>query len=209
LSAYLLVVGPWQRRWGATQAEVAMPMPGDERVRQANFATTRAITIQAPPQQVWPWLAQMGQGRGGLYSYDLLENLVGLDFHSAGRILPEFQELKPGAVIPLEPGGTGYRVVEVEPNRQLVLYAAEADFGSSGVSLAGGESTWVFLLQPVGAQATRLVVRWRARFPYWRSNRPLIFLVGLALDPVEFLMERKMMLGIKQRAEAPQAIQAR
>jgi len=205
IGAYLLVVGPWQRRWGATDAEVDMPMPGDERIPGANFATTRAITIQAPPEKVWPWLAQMGQGRGGLYSYDFLENLVGLDFHSTRQVLPQFQEVKPGDVIPLEPGGTGYKVAEVEPNRRLVLHAAEDDFGESGVSLAGGETTWVFLLQPLGNEATRLIVRWRARFPYWRSNRPQIFLIGLALDPVEFLMERKMMLGIKERAEAQQS----
>ena len=102
-AAYVFAIRPWHRRWGATDAEVSGSMPGDDLVEGANFQTTRAIDIDAPLEAVWPWLAQIGQGRGGFYSYDLLENLMGLDIHSADRILPEFQDLRVGDVIPIEP----------------------------------------------------------------------------------------------------------
>ena len=89
----MLVVRPWHRRWGASDEEVGRSLPGDDLVTEANFETTRAITIDARPEEVWPWLVQIGQGRGGFYSYDLLENAMGLDIQSAGQILPQYQGL--------------------------------------------------------------------------------------------------------------------
>ena len=115
LGVYRLWVQPWQHRWGATDEEVRRPMPGDDLLPDA-ASTTRAITITAPPEQVWPWLAQLGYGRGGWYSYDWIDN----DGQpSADRILPELQQLQVGDQILMLPG-MGPRVREVEPNRYFV-----------------------------------------------------------------------------------------
>lgn len=201
LAAYLVAVGPWHRRWGATDDEVASVMPGDESVVKPNFHTTRAIDIRAPTDRVWPWLVQMGQGRGGLYSYDWLENLMGLDIRSADRILPQFQGLKVGDAIALEPGGSGYRVAMLEPNRLLVGRIDGQVPGEMGALFGrlDAASTWAFLLQERKDASTRLIVRWRARWPLLRS--PVGLAIGLLLDPIEFIMEQRMMRGMKQRAE--------
>lgn len=200
---YRFWFGPRHRRWGAAPEEILRKMPGDELVESPDFNTTRALDIAAPAGCVWPWLAQMGQGRGGFYSYDVLENLMGLNIHSAGKILPAYQGIRPGDKIPLEPEGGGFEVVQVEPERLLVLYAGNR--GETGVEryfqAAGIRSTWVFSIEPRGERHSRLVIRWRARFPYRRSLDPQSWAIGLGLDLVEFLMERKMMLGIRRRAE--------
>lgn len=201
-AAYLGVVRPWHRRWGATDDDVQRTMPGDDLVDNANFCTTRAISIQARASQIWPWLVQLGQGRGGFYSYDLLENTMGLDIRSAGQIVPELQDLQVGDTIPLEPEGGGYRVAEIEPNRYLVLFTeGEGDSDMDQVfRQADAASTWTFLLQEQDGAGTRLIVRWRARWDLTGSVAS--FLIGVMLDPIEFLMEQKMMRGIKERAEA-------
>lgn len=202
LAAYLGVIRPWHRRWGASDPEVAGRMPGDEMVLNANFETTRAIDIDAPVEAVWPWLVQLGQGRGGFYSYDLLENLMDLGIHSADQVLPQFQNLRVGDKIPIEPEGGGYTVAEITPNRHLVLFTDGT--GDSELDKifrqANAASTWTFLLEAPAPQCARLIVRWRARWD--PSSSPSAFLIGLVLDPIEFLMEQKMMRGIKQRAEA-------
>jgi hypothetical protein len=201
LAAYLAVIGPWHRRWGATDDEVARSIPADELAAHANFHTTRAITIQAPVDQVWPWLVQLGQGRGGLYSYDWLENLIKLDLHSADRIRPEFQGLKVGDVIPLESGGDGLRVVSLEPNR-LLVGCVDGRLPGAMSALFGklhAAASWAFLLEVQGGASARLIVRWRARWSLLRS--PISLVIGLLLHPIEFIMGQKMMRGIKERAE--------
>ena len=211
---YLRFIRPWQRRWGATDEEVACAMPGDEEVSQANYLSTRAITIQARATSIWPWLVQMGQGRGGLYSYDWLENLMGLRISNVDQILAEFQHLKVGDIIPLEPGGSGYRVAAIEPTTLLVLVARATDSGWTGtiMKMGNGASTWVYLLRELDSERTRLIVRWRMR---WKPTfkMPALLLIRLLLAPIEFVMERKMLLGIKKRAErasrqAPEPIEA-
>jgi hypothetical protein len=138
---------PWRQHWGATPGEVARAMPGDDRLTMPDEVTTRAITIRARPEQVWPWLAQMGRGRGGLYSYDWLDQWFGvLDAPSATRVLPEFQQIAPGDTIPVG-GSAGWPVAIAQPGETLLL-----DVNESGVRV-----TWVFTLEPVGAGATRLV----------------------------------------------------
>ncbi len=113
-------------RWGALDGEVTDPMPGDGLVPQPQLGYTRAVEIAAPPQQVWPWLVQMGQGRGGLYSFDGLENLVGCDIHSADRVLPDHQVLQVGDLVRLGPVGYPcFRVAAVEPGASLVLVGAD------------------------------------------------------------------------------------
>lgn len=200
---YRQLVRPWHVRWGASDDEVARPMPGDDLVADANLQTTRALTIAAPPQEVWPWLAQLGQGRGGFYSYDLLENLAGLDMHSANRILPEYQELAVGDIIAIEPEGGGYRIAEIEPNRLLLLYLDGEGEGAVADHFrdANAASTWTFVLKPLGSERTRLVVRWRARYPTFGSHNTIAAVLGPILEPVEFVMERKMLKGIRERAE--------
>ncbi len=199
---YQHTIRPWHTRWGATDHEVARAMPGDDLVPGATLQTTRAITIPAPPERVWSWLVQIGQGRGGFYSYDLLENLMGLDIHSADQIVPELQDLQVGDAIPVEPGGGGFQIVALEPERLLVGYIDGGSAGEVGAFFAriGAASTWAFQLEPRPDGATRLVVRWRARWPLSASLPHL--LVGLLIEPVEFLMEQKMMLGIRDRCTA-------
>jgi hypothetical protein len=177
-------------------------MPGDDLVPDANFETTRAIDMDAPPEAAWPSLVQLGQGRGGFYSYDFLEKLMDLDIHSADQILPQYQDLLVGDKIPLEPSGGGYTVAEISPNRHLVLFTG----GSGGAEIdtvfrqASATSTWTFLLEELAGERTRLIVRWRARWDLMSS--PTSLLIALMLDPIEFVMEQKMMRGIKERAEA-------
>ena len=199
-TTYAISRWPKMTSWGATHAETQAPMPGDEIVGDAKYRTTHAVTIDAPPEKVWPWLAQMGQGRGGLYSYDWLENLVGLDIHSVDRVMPELQELTVGDLIRMVPEGTdpdlAFTVVRVDAPHLLVLGPGT----SREKAMASGMlyPCWTFSLRSEGAARTRLVVRFQSDFRPgprgWLMNK-------YALEPIHFLMERKMMLGIKERAE--------
>jgi len=189
--AYWFGLRPWHIRWGATNDEVARPLPGDEIVPRPRNWSTRAITIAAPAAAVWPWLMQIGQGRGGLYSYDWLENLAGCDIHSTNRIIPEFQYLEVGDVIRLGPEGyPAYPVAAVEPGCALVLGGDDPELGPH---------SWAFVLEPIDDRTTRLIVRSRGDYPPSPAN----FVIWRILtEPLHFVMERKMLLGIKQRGEA-------
>ena len=179
LVVYRVLVQSWQHRWGATDEEVGRAMPGDDLLPGATGNTTRAITIAAPPDRVWPWLVQLGYGRAGWYSYDWIDN----DGHpSADRIIPELQELTIRDQIPMLPG-MGPRVREIQPNRYLV--AGDDDGG-----------TWCLALYPT-AQGCRLVSRWRVNWPITPATAFWIFLS----DPGAFIMERKMLKGVRDRAE--------
>jgi hypothetical protein len=183
LVAYRLLAQPWQHRWGATDAEVAAALPGDELIPDAD-STTRAITIAAPPERVWPWLVQLGYGRAGWYSYDWIDND---GRRSADRVLPELQDLRVGDQILMVPG-MGPRVRAIEPARHLLSGDVEG-------------STWCLALRPVPG-GTRLVSRWRVRW----SPTPATALWILLSDPGAFVMERKMLKGIKARAERAAAL---
>ncbi len=196
LAIYGSWVRPWILRWGATHAEVTGALPGDELVHNPQSMSTRAIAIRAPAAKVWPWLVQIGQGRGGFYSYDWLENLFGCDIHNAARIIPEFQNLKVGDGIRLHPKVPPLTVMLVEPERALVISApAEA-----AEALTGGfpHVSWTFVLRQVDSQNSRLVVRWRSAYPPGLMNA---LVNQYLLEPIHFVMERKMLLGIKERAE--------
>ena len=186
-------------RWGATDEELAAPMPGDELVPAADLGYTRAISIDAPPERVWPWLAQIGRGRGGLYSFDALENLARCDIHSADRILPEHQDLAVGDLVRMGPDGYPcFRVVAVEAGVSLVLVGADPapPHGAARADGPSGIATWQWLLRPAGAgRGTRLVVRQRLAYPGSMS------LVWHLVEPVAFVMERQMLRGIRRRAE--------
>jgi len=177
-----LLVRPHLHRWGATEAEVHGTLPGDDIIVQPALNVTFATTIDAPIDAVWPWIVQLGQGRGGWYSYDWLENVLGLNIHTAERILHEFQHLAPGDVVPT--GAIDIPVIAVEPPRLLLLGGAAF-------------STLAFVLQPLDEQRTRLLFRNRAALGWTPSG---IFW-RLVLDPGIFIMSRKMLLVIKERAE--------
>ena len=186
---YWFPVRHWFRTWGSSADELIRIMPGDREVERPTYATNLAVTVDAPPGDVWPWLVQMGYRRGGLYSYDWLDRLFGyLDAPSADRVLPEHQHLEVGDQIPVG-RGQGFPVTAIEPLRALVL-------GGHG----DGDFAWVwqFGLYPVGDGHTRLVSRNRVRAP--RSMGAWFFM--RVIEPAAFLMTRRMLLGIRQRAEA-------
>ena len=184
---YVLIVRPWMQRWGATDADVVRTMPGDADVPDPNYDTTLGVTIDAGPAEIWPWLPQMGYQRGGLYSYDWLDRLFGfLDRPSSTHVLPQWQHLEVGEEIPIG-AGAGFPVRAVDPFASLVL----------GGDRPGLSWIWEFGLYPVGAKRTRLISRNRARVAPTIGRR--LFLA--ALEPAAFLMTRKMLLGIKERAE--------
>jgi hypothetical protein len=190
--ACLLLVRRASLRWGAADAEIEMVLPGDDLMPDAHLCATRAITIEATADQVWPWIAQLGQSRGGFYSYDFIENLIGCDIHSADRIVQEWQHIAVGDQVNLAPG-MGLTVEIVDPGNALVLRG-----GMPNTTMRGSpyDFTWAFVLGPGPGATTRLLVRER----YTYSHRWVAALV----EPVElisFVMSRAMMHGIKQRAE--------
>jgi hypothetical protein len=172
--------------WGARDDEVSRKLPGDELLPDASLVTTRAITIDALPDAIWPWLVQMGSGRGGAYSYDWIENLLGLDMHSADEILPRYQDLKVGDEFPLGTGRPVMRVEVLEPPRALALRCADENWA------------WIFALVPEDG-TTRLISRNRIATAGMPPVPRLFY--SLFMEPGSLVMERKMLLGIKQRAE--------
>jgi len=188
-------------RRGATQVERSVDLPGDGVLPFAHLTATRGITIAAEPAQVWPWLVQIGWGRGGFYSYDALENLVGLDIHSADEIVPAWQDLAVGDRVHLAPQ-VGLEVVVAEPRRALVL-AGAAPQGTDAAP-APYDFTWSFTLRPgPDAGTTRRVVRERylCRTP---AARPLVE----AVAAVSTLMSTRMLRGVRDRVESAPAVAA-
>jgi hypothetical protein len=182
LAAYLKFVLPWALRWGATEEEAARPLPGDGLVTKADYVATRAITIDAPPRDVWPWLVQIGSGRAGWYTYDRLDN-AGVP--SATEIIPELQQLEVGDLIPMVAGkDIGVRVKELEPDHRMLWWDEQ------------GEYSWEWVLEPVDGR-TRLLNRLRVTRHPW-TRKMLYELVAVNGDVV---MQRKLLRGIKQRAE--------
>jgi hypothetical protein len=189
LAVTLLAAGVYARflrspllTWGATDFEAGARLAGDELLEEADGVSTRAVDIDAPASAVWPWIAQMGPTpRGGAYTYDWIENLLGLDMHSVGRVLPEFQHPQIGDTIGLGPNRM--RIERVEPERVLAWRSED------------GNWVWAFLLNERDG-STRLISRNRFRLPTLASRLGM-----LPMEPGSLVMERKMLLGIKQRAE--------
>ena len=183
---YWFPIRRWFCRWGASDVDLARVMPGD--ITNPTYSATLGVTTNSSPEHVWPWLVQMGYRRGGLYSYDWLDRLFGyLDAPSVNRIVREFQRLNAGDEIPIGRGG-GFPVKAVEANRALVL-------GGEGDGFAW---VWQFGLYPIGERRTRLVSRNSVRVP--RTVGSWLFM--RAIEPAAFLMTRRMLLGLKDRAEA-------
>ena len=190
-AAYLLAVRPRQLRWGATDQESDQSLPGDALIANPDLTATRAITVHAAADQVWPWIAQLGQGRGGFYSYDALENLVGCDIHSADQIVPQWQAITVGDQVKLHPE-VGLDVAVVEQGRALVLRGGVP----MGTVPPPYDFTWAFVLQEQPDGTTRLLVR--ERFAYTQRWAPLL------VEPVAvvaFVMTQRMLHGIRDRAE--------
>jgi hypothetical protein len=182
---FLTLYRPWQSTWGATREEITAVMPGDDVVAAPIFNATRGVTVNAPPEAIWPWLVQIGFGRAGWYSYDLLDNL---GRNSAERIFPDLQHVAIGDLIPLGSGSeSGLRVKAFEPNRWMLWW----DRRIQG-------TTWVWALDQMPDGRTRLVTRVRAR-PSWRHPTTAAWLV--LTEVADFPMMRKCLLGIKGRAE--------
>ena len=218
-AAAWLTVRPWWHAWGTDAVESATALPGDEVVPDAAVNDTRAVTIDAPPSAVWPWLTQMGFGRGGWYSYDIVD----MKGSSADEIIPGLPPLAQGDIVPTHPGG-GFEVRVVEPEHALVLYldssmtrswaakggadlatSAPANLQAGGAFLSVAQptefaATWSFVVEPLPGDRTRLIERFRVRFDggeraWTRSTLPAM---GFGV----FVMIRKQLLGIKARAEA-------
>jgi hypothetical protein len=168
--------------WGATDEEASAPLPGDELLEHADGVSTRAIDIDAPPAAVWPWLAQMGPApRGGAYTYDWIENLLGLNMHSTDSVLPQFQHPEVGDTFSL--GSNRMRIDRVESERVLAWRSED------------GNWVWTFVLEARDG-GTRLISRNRFRLPKLVAR-----IAVLPMEPSSLVMERKMLRGIKHRAE--------
>ena len=179
---YYRLLRPPILTWSATAAEARSHLPGDELLDNADGIATRAISIQAPVASVWPWLAQLGPfPRGGAYTYDWIENLLGLGMHSANRVLDQFQHPEIGDTIGF--GSNQMRLERVEPNHVLAWRSQD------------GNWVWTFVLEAQDGR-TRLISRNR-----FRLSTPIASLGMLLMEPASLVMERKMLLGLKQRAE--------
>jgi hypothetical protein len=207
------------RTWGIDPLEAKKPLAGDELIPVPSAIETRSITIDAPPEAVWPWLAQMGFDRGGWYSYDQLD----MRGTSSAKILPEYQAIAVGDIVPTSPT-TGFVVREVQPGRALVLFsdtalvqsqaaaAAEAIKVSdqrvpAGLAASGAflgrtpqefAASWAFTLEPLDGGKTRLIERFRVRFD---GAAPAFRLIGPVMGFGVFVMVRRQLLGIRERAE--------
>jgi hypothetical protein len=220
VTVYRRLARPWYERWGAEPEEEGRELPGDELIAAPTAGDTRGVTIAAPAAAIWPWLVQMGYGRAGWYSYDRLDMLG----RSAASIVPEWQRLAVGDTVPAWPGG-GFEVARIEPDHALVFViddtivarqaAAARDTGatppsgemSAGLAASAAvmrtqpsrfRASWAFVLEPIDGQRTRLIERVRVDYPEiaaWNRVTGPLFGVGV------FLMMRRQMLGIRERAE--------
>ena len=188
---YWFGIRRWMNRWGTTPSDRVRVMAGDALLADPTYTWTMAVVVDAPPEHIWPWLVQIGYQRGGLYSYDWLDQVFGyLDRPSATRILPEFQRLAAGDRIPMG-RGPSWPVAIADANRALVLDMR---------NLGGFDWVWQFGLRPLDGTRTQLVSRSSVR-----TKSVWARLATHAIEPAGFLMTRRMLLGVKQRAEALRA----
>jgi hypothetical protein len=191
-AAYVVLARPRLLRWGATDKELDAPLPGDDLIAHADLTATRALTIRASADHVWPWIAQLGQGRGGFYSYDFLENLVGCNIHTADQIVPAWQDVGIGDEVRLAPD-IGLVVAALQPGQSLVL--------RGGIPMGNiappYDFTWAFVLHDEPGGTTRLLVRERYAYTRWWAR-----LLVESAEAVSFVMSQKMLRGIKNRAES-------
>jgi hypothetical protein len=196
-----LLVGArrWHQHWGATDQELARPLPGDDLIASSKLGSTHAITIHAPAAQIWPWLAQMGyEDRAGTYSYDLFERATGRNLH---RVDPDIAPLVAGGTMPFAPG-MPMTVAVADPPHALVLWQVTS--ANKAIDPAGPWDddyvawSWAFVLEPVDAATTRLLVRMRVGYRPAVKWAPYMWLL---VEPAHFVMGRRQLLGLRQRAE--------
>lgn len=199
--AAVVVTRPWYSTWGTTRAERAAPIPHDMLGDSAHFRMDHGVTIRAPAEAIWPWLAQIGQDRGGFYSYDRLERLIGDDIRNADRIVPEWQHRQVGEFVPATQFGylrgafgsqPGWMISAIETNRYLVL-----------------ENWGAFILEPIDSTTTRLLARTRGDGHPTPARLTLAPIGLLVFEPAHFIMQRRMLLGIRERAERSAAVALR
>lgn len=192
---------PFRTRWGAVSNDSYRVLPGDELVPNPKWQFTHAITIHAPAAEVWKWLVQIGADRGGFYSYEGLENLAGCNVHNADRIRPELQNLKPGDEIRLHPKAPGMPVAEIEPGVYMLVHSNDHTENTDRYI----HTTWLWYLDKMDTNTTRLIVRGRNDYSPELSNR--LLMGPLLMEPVSFVMERKMLIEIRNRAERSRNLQ--
>lgn len=201
--AYARWIRPWHLRWGVPPEEGNVSLPGDGLVTQPKVQATHAIVINASPGKVWPWLVQMGQGRAGFYSYSWIETLIGGSARNADEVMPQWQRLSVGDPVWLHPQTAPMEVRILERNQALVFYTGANAFADFGDRLAGHKdpqfsSSWAFVLHPLETGATRLVVRNRSSYGSGIQNE---LAVRCILEPLHFLMERKLLKTLKSLVE--------
>lgn len=187
---YAFAVQPWYSNWGATKTEQQMSLPGDEMMIKPNWEYTQAVSIHASPAEIWPWLVQIGQGRGGFYSFELLENMIGCDIHNADRIMPEFQQLAVGDSIKLHPQAPGIPVVLVDSANAIAMGVSDDNQFQA--------ASWLFLIRASDSTTSRLIARFRSGYSPTLGN---VLLQRIFVQPTSLFMQKRMLLGIKQRVE--------
>jgi hypothetical protein len=194
----MAAIRPRHLRFGATDDEATAPLPGDELIPVPAIQATRAVSIDAPPAQVWPWIAQLGADKGGFYSYEVLENLVGCQIRNAEEVVRDWQHPRVGDFIRADRKGSGGWYVEtVDPPRVLVARVGDPATGQRfTVEEEGLAFTWAFLLVPEPGERTRLLVRAR-----YGVGNPAARVAAEVLEVVDFVMTEKMLRGIRERAE--------
>jgi hypothetical protein len=190
-------IGRRRLHWGATPDEAAATLPGDNLIPHPKWGFTYGVSVDAPPESVWPWVVQIGQGRGGFYSYQTLENMFGCKIHNTARVMPEHQHPNVGDEVRLHPKAPAMRIAVHDEPAAFVLHGAPADVGSDGSFAA---STWQFALVPQTSGATRLLMRGRSEYSADLVSR--ISFGRLPLEPIMFVMSRKMLREITRLAEA-------
>jgi len=184
-------------RWGTVGSEATDPLPGDDLIPSPKWTYTLGVDVAAPPEVVWPWVAQLGQRRGGFYSYQGLENMAGCKITNTAEILAEYQSPAVGDEIYLHPTAPPMRVEVVDPPEALVLFGSPADASSEE---SWGMSTWQFAIRGGSNGRTRLLTRGRSAYtPGWKTR---LAFGRFPIEAITFVMSRKMMLGIKELAES-------
>lgn len=200
LIAWNVVATPFTGRkrlsWGTRGTEASDPLPGDEFVPNPKWSYTYGIDIAAPPESIWPWIAQIGQRRGGFYSYQTLENMVGCRISNTTEILPEYQHPEVGDEILLHPTAPPMRIEIAEPPHTLVLFGSPADTNDGS---SWGMSTWQFSVRPGKAGRSRLLTRGRSDFSFGWAAR--LAYGRFPIEPITYVMSRKMLLEIRRLAE--------
>lgn len=195
-------IGRARLRWGTVGTEANDPLPGDGLVPDPKWSYTLGVSIDAPPEDLWPWIAQIGQGRGGFYTYQTLENLLGCKIVNTTKILPDLQHPVVGENVYLHPTAPPLRIESVQPPNALVLLGSPVDIGGGA---SWGLSTWQFVIKPGLDGGSRLLTRGRYDYaPDWKSR---LAFGRFPIEAISFVMSRKMMLEIKRLAERDVSIQ--